>query len=70
MFGTTGVLGTAGFTLALSQFQDKAQGIQDIFFFLALFLLLSIPLIMLIPDPRRQRRIAVSTQAAVAAAFE
>ncbi len=57
MFRSTGgVLGTAGITLAVSQFHDKAVGMQDIFLVLSLFILLTIPVVFFIPDMARQRR--------------
>ncbi|HXG36784.1 MAG TPA: MFS transporter, partial [Dehalococcoidia bacterium] len=60
MFRSTGgVLGTAALILALSHFSNKAQGLQQIFLFLACLLLLLIPLVFLIPDTARQRRLAV-----------
>jgi MFS family permease len=54
---TGGVLGTAGMTIALSQFTDKAQGFRDIFLFLAIAHLFLIPLTMLIPDSAKDRSI-------------
>jgi MFS family permease len=52
---TGGVLGTAGMTIALSQFDDKAQGFRDIFLFLAFAHLLLIPITMMIPDSAKDR---------------
>jgi len=51
-----GVVGTAGLILALSHFPDKAFGLQRIFFYLAILLLLLIPVVFLIPDMAHERR--------------
>ena len=51
-----GVVGTAGLVLAMSHFPDKALGLQQIFFYLALLLLLLIPVVFMIPDMARERR--------------
>ena len=51
-----GVLGTAGLVLALSHFPDKAFGLQQIFFYLAILLLLLIPIVFAIPDMAQERR--------------
>ncbi len=51
-----GVMGTAGLIVALSHFPDKAFGLQQIFFYLAILLLLLIPVVFLIPDMARERR--------------
>ncbi|HZP26925.1 MAG TPA: MFS transporter, partial [Dehalococcoidia bacterium] len=59
MFRSTGgVLGTAAIPLALSQFNDKAQGWQAIFTVLIFVILLIVPLVFLIPDMARQRHLA------------
>jgi EmrB/QacA subfamily drug resistance transporter len=54
---TGGVLGTAAITIALSQFDNKAEGFRDIFIFLAVAHLLLIPLTLAIPDTARDRRL-------------
>lgn len=51
-----GVVGTAGLILALSHCPDKAFGLQRIFFYLAILLLLLIPVVFLIPDMAHERR--------------
>ncbi len=59
MFRSTGgVMGTAGFILALSQFEDKAVGIQTIFLVCGFMLLFLIPVIFLIPDSAHNRYVA------------
>jgi len=45
-----GVVGTAGVILALSHFPDKALGLQQIFLYLAILLLLLVPVVFVIPD--------------------
>lgn len=55
---TGGVLGTAAMTIALSQFDDKAEGFRDIFLFIAIAHLLLIPLTLAIPDTARNRRLS------------
>ncbi len=63
MFRSTGgVMGTAVIVLALSHFSDKAAGMQHIFFFLALLILAVIPVVFLIPDTARQRRMAARSE--------
>ncbi|MCX6022009.1 MAG: DHA2 family efflux MFS transporter permease subunit [Chloroflexi bacterium] len=58
MFRSTGgVLGTSGLILALSHFPDKAHGLQQIFLFLSGLIVLTIPLVFLIPDAARQRHL-------------
>ncbi len=62
MFRSTGgVLGTASVTLALSQFSNKAQGLQYIFLALAVTMLFIMPVVFMIPDTARQRRTAAVT---------
>jgi MFS family permease len=57
MFRSTGgVLGTSLIILALSHYEDKAGGLQTIFFVLSLVILVLIPLVFLIPDAARERR--------------
>lgn len=59
MFRSTGgVIGTAILVLALSHFQDKAYGLQVIFFTFGLVVALVIPVVFLIPDTARQRYVA------------
>jgi MFS family permease len=55
---TGGVLGTAAMTIALSQFDDKAQGFRNIFIFIAVAHLFLIPLTLAIPDTARNRRLS------------
>lgn len=50
-----GVFGTAIIVLALSHFEDKAVGTQNVFFFMGLLMIAIIPIIFLIPDMARQR---------------
>lgn len=50
-----GVFGAAGVVLALSHYPDKTLGLQQIFLYLALLLLLLIPVVFLIPDTAHQR---------------
>jgi hypothetical protein len=54
---TGGVLGTAAMTIALSQFDDKAEGFRAIFLFIAVAHLFLIPLTLAIPDTARDRRL-------------
>ena len=56
--GTGGVIGTAVLVLALSHFQDKAHGLQVIFFGFGIVVAMVIPLVFLIPDTARQRYVA------------
>ena len=51
-----GVLGTATITLILSHMPDKTVGMQEIYFWLAILLLLLIPVVFLIPDTAHDRR--------------
>jgi EmrB/QacA subfamily drug resistance transporter len=53
---TGGIFGTAVMVLALSHFDDKAVGLQQIVLFFAVILVLLIPVIFLIPDTARERR--------------
>jgi MFS family permease len=53
---TGGIFGTSAVVLALSHFQDKAAGLEEVAFYFALLLIASIPLIFLIPDAARERR--------------
>jgi MFS family permease len=53
---TGGIFGTAVVVLALSHFDDKAMGLQQIIFFFAVILVLLIPVIFLIPDTARERK--------------
>ena len=55
---TGGVLGTAAMTIALSQFDDKAEGFRAIFLFIAVAHLFLIPLTLAIPDTARDRRLS------------
>lgn len=50
-----GTLGIAGIILALSFFEDKAQGLAIIFLVLAGLLAVTIPLTFMIPDTARER---------------
>jgi EmrB/QacA subfamily drug resistance transporter len=52
---TGGVLGTSVVVLALSHFQDKSLGFQYICLGFAIFLLLIIPIVFLIPDSAHDR---------------
>ena len=45
-----GVFGTAGLVFALSCYADKVLGLQEIFRYMSLLLLLLIPVVLLIPD--------------------
>jgi MFS family permease len=51
-----GVLGTAGIVVALSLSPDKAAGMRTIYTTLGLLLIVSIPLVFLIPDIAREKR--------------
>jgi hypothetical protein len=53
---TGGVLGTSIIILALSHFEDKAGGLQQIFLVLSIVILVLIPLVFLIPDTARSKR--------------
>jgi EmrB/QacA subfamily drug resistance transporter len=53
---TGGVFGTAVVVLALSHFQDKAEGLQRIALVFAGLLMLLIPIIFMIPDSARERK--------------
>jgi MFS family permease len=58
MFRSTGgVLGTATIILGLSHYDDKASGLQQIFLILSVAILTLIPLVFLIPDAARRRRL-------------
>ncbi len=58
MFRQTGAaVGTATVVMALSFFPDKAQGLSVIFVALSGLLLLTIPLVFMIPDTARERLI-------------
>jgi len=54
---TGGVLGTAIVVLFLSHFQDKGIGFQEISLIFSVFLLLIIPVVFLIPDSARDRKV-------------
>ena len=60
-----GVFGTAMVTLVLSQFEDKAAGVEVIFFGLGVLVLLSQVFVFMVPD--RSKRPAVIEPAAVGA---
>jgi EmrB/QacA subfamily drug resistance transporter len=69
MFRSTGaVLGVALIVLALEFSPDKAAGLRTIFVALAAVLLAAIPLVFLIPDTARDRRLAQQREAAAARA--
>jgi len=53
---TGGVFGTAVIVLILSHFSDKGYGVQQIFLYFSLILLVLIPLVFIIPDTARIRR--------------
>ncbi|MCR4393683.1 MAG: MFS transporter, partial [Dehalococcoidales bacterium] len=53
---TGGVFGTAVIVLILSHFPDKGYGMQKIFLYFSLILLVLIPLVFMIPDTARIRR--------------
>jgi EmrB/QacA subfamily drug resistance transporter len=55
---TGGVVGTAIIVLWLAFSPDKAAGLQAVFSVLGLIMLVSIPLVLLIPDRARERRLA------------
>ena len=71
---TGGVIGTAVIVLWLALSPDKAAGLQTVFTVLGLMMLLTIPLVLLIPDRARERQQAdlraeqQRTEAEVAAA--
>lgn len=71
MFNSTGgVIGTATITLVINQFQNKGQGLQDVFLALSVLLLLALPIVFFIPDLARDRRTArISRVGAEAAAL-
>ncbi|MGI8551543.1 MAG: MFS transporter [Dehalococcoidia bacterium] len=60
---TGGILGTAMTVFVISLYRDESQGLQVVFFSLAIVLLLIIPVVFLIPDTARQRRRNVDHQA-------
>jgi MFS family permease len=63
MFQSTGgVLGTAAVPLALSRFANETAGLQTTYFVLSLALLGLIPIIFLIPDTARGRRMAAANE--------
>jgi hypothetical protein len=71
MFRSTGaVLGVALIVLALEFSPDKAAGLRAIFVALAAVLLAAIPLVFLIPDTARDRRLAEQRDAASRAGSE
>jgi MFS family permease len=53
---TGGVVGTAVIVLWLALSPDKAAGLQTVFSVLGLMMLVTIPLVLLIPDRARERR--------------
>jgi EmrB/QacA subfamily drug resistance transporter len=55
---TGGVIGTAVIVLWLELSPDKAAGMRSIFTVLAVWMLLTMPLVLLIPDSARERRLA------------
>ncbi len=71
---TGGVIGTAVIVLWLALSEDKAAGLQTVFSVLGLLMLVTIPLVLLIPDRARERHRADAraeqerTEAEVAAA--
>jgi MFS family permease len=64
---TGGVIGTAIIVLWLELSPDKADGMRTIFTALAVLMLLTMPLVLLIPDGARDRRRAANRAAAVPA---
>ncbi|MDO8673887.1 MAG: MFS transporter [Dehalococcoidia bacterium] len=63
MFRSTGgVFGTAIIILALSHVEDKAAGMQTIFLVLSVVVLLVVPVVFMMPDTARQRRVAARNQ--------
>ena len=48
-----GILGTTGVILALSHFSDKRVGMDHVFLFSGIILLIAIPFVLMIPDRKR-----------------
>jgi EmrB/QacA subfamily drug resistance transporter len=63
---TGGTLGTALVVVIASLFSDEARGLQVVFFGLAWVILLIIPVVFLIPDSARARRMGRSAEARAA----
>ena len=53
-----GLIGVALVTLILSHYSDQAKGIQEIYTGFAILLVLLLPIIFLIPDSPKQRRLS------------
>lgn len=51
-----GVFGTAGFVFALSCYSDKVLGLQHIFRYMAILLMLLIPIVFIIPNTARKSK--------------
>lgn len=65
MFRSTGgVVSTALVVLILSHYQDKGLGLQHIFLGLSVVLLAVIPVVFMIPDSARDRRVAARSNGA------
>jgi MFS family permease len=56
IMSTGGIFGIAAITLALSQFEDQAQGVEVILTALGFIVLVCVPLVFFVPDFARQRR--------------
>jgi EmrB/QacA subfamily drug resistance transporter len=53
---TGGIFGTSAVVLALSHFQDEAIGLERIALYFAIVLIVTIPIIFMIPDAAQERR--------------
>jgi EmrB/QacA subfamily drug resistance transporter len=63
-----GIIGTAVIVLVLELSPDKAAGLRQIFTVMGVLLLATIPLVMIIPDPGRDRALARRREAAAGGA--
>jgi len=53
---TGGIFGTSAVVLVLSHFQDKAIGLERIALCFSIVLIVTLPLIFMIPDAAHERR--------------
>jgi EmrB/QacA subfamily drug resistance transporter len=63
IMSTGGIMGIAFITLALSQFEDQARGVEVVFTCLSFIMLICLPLVFFVPDAARQRRDAARARA-------
>lgn len=68
--GMGAVMGVSSIVLVLSFFDDQAAGIQVLYVAIAIMFMATIPLVMMIPDSARERRLKKNVKAETGAAQE